>query len=343
MGIGNRVHRQARHWRHPPLITPHGDRKPTTAAGNTGPGRRSLPLMGIGNATRRAASALAISRLITPHGDRKPSPTPGAPTTNPAHSLPLMGIGNSGPTAAKTRGWTCSLPLMGIGNKNTDAGGRSSVFAHYPSWGSETAESHGARRGRRVPHYPSWGSETQGHAAAALLRIALITPHGDRKPAADQTRVVRIDGSLPLMGIGNAHNPLTWCPAVSAHYPSWGSETPAPTVAGALPVVAHYPSWGSETLLPRAASPSTRSPHYPSWGSETLPMFRELERNPHLITPHGDRKQSSESPRSPSSRPLITPHGDRKLDMPVSGSRRCTNSLPLMGIGNPRIHRRSDR
>ena len=129
------------------LITPHGDRKPCE------PRRRSRSACrshypSWGSETRLARlDAARPSLLITPHGDRKrcdPLACGRDAAARPRCSLPLMGIGNlRQDRAASSRCVRASLPLMGIGN---------------PAISYQVA------------------------AREQQIQLALITPHGDRKP-----------------------------------------------------------------------------------------------------------------------------------------------------------------
>ena len=57
---------------------------------------------------------------------------------------------------------------------------------------------------------------------------ALITPHGDWKRAWRQPNSInQVNGSLPLMGIGNFDASPGVKPILPTHYPSWGLETHA--------------------------------------------------------------------------------------------------------------------
>ena len=267
--------------------------------------------MGIGNQLEVAGRIASRRILITPHGDRKQLYLVRE-LPRPLFSLPLMGIGNpsrswctpgatithypswGSETSAGLFGWTgpsTSLPLMGIGNPVASNAGVSISGAHYPSWGSETA--------------------------VAVVRtekpFALITPHGDRKLRESQRRRSVLLDSLPLMGIGNSRTSGTLARAASAHYPSWGSETPGRSARPRSSSRLITPHGDRKPGATRPRPPCRTPPHYPSWGSETHPQ-RALNAAWRLT-----------------SLPLMgignhgTPH--------VHGLRPA--SLPLMGIGNP--------
>ena len=158
-------------------LPPHGDRKPLRCAADRCVRAPHYPSWGSETAGEPVVGRAHLG-LITPHGDRK-RPATGSTTSRPE--------------------------------------------PHYPSWGSETTDS--VRQARFAgAHYPSWGSETSvwrqtrawklnslplmgiGNAPARQSssdREALITPHGDRKPAGKASFTV----------------------AQRSHYPSWGSET----------------------------------------------------------------------------------------------------------------------
>ena len=285
-----------------PLITPQGDRKQPTAvvASSSMSHSTSLPLMGIGNIRRPAGHSGRWShrgQLITPHGDRKPcrrTVRRGLPAAShyPSWGSETAGsaVGGAGAAAAhypswgsetmygrsSTHGTTPSLPLIGIGNCGS-----------------------ARRTGRpRSPHYPSWGSETPAplpftHRSAVSLplmwignyarpchhhecdRRALITPHGDRKPAVAplhrlrcrsgthypswgsetchhtlmrQSCSPRVTISLPLMGIGNCCTRSSMLLPLRLITPHGDRKPPAGADRLSAPVhQAHYPSWGSET------------------------------------------------------------------------------------------------
>ena len=163
--------------------------------------------MGIGNGGHRFFGHGYHLELITPHGDRERGSRPPARVRAVTH-YPSWGSGTSGGTGQSDGnvahypswgsgtgfGFGChqfvhliSLPLMGIGNlKNTDY--------------EEDAT---------TAHYPSWGSGTRICLAYGETNFQLITPHGDREPAA------WAPGMTPLTG---------------PHYPSWGSGTAVPGV-----------------------------------------------------------------------------------------------------------------
>ena len=117
--------------------------------------------------------------------------------------------------------------------------------------------------------------------------------------------------SLPLMGIGNGRTSPGRRAPDSAHYPSWGLETPTPTtlsvaVAFSLPLM----GIGNGTLL------------------------RHGVQRPVLITPHGDWKLGrtfmAGSPQM-YSLPLMGIGNKKEL---AALAITLSVSLPLMGIGN---------
>ena len=162
--------------------------------------------------------------------------------------------------------------------------------------------------------------------------------------------------SLPLMGIRNQTLAVQGAILQSqAHYPSWGSGTPAPPWRCGLPRSAHYPSWGSGTIM----SASTIRPIFSS-----LPLMgirnpddhrgRPVGRDRSLplmgIRNHaggdhaGDRDPShypswgsgtwAAAPTAEDTPELTTPHGDQEQEAPPGRHRRPGRSLPLMGIRN---------
>ena len=143
------------------LITPHGDRKLTSAARSDSVAHFSLPLMGIGNLRGAEVDRAGAGHLITPHGDRKLDLLVRQPPT----ALMLItphGDRKRAATASANRFHADSLPLMGIGN---------------------AARALGLREVPVHAHYPSWGSETKTNSLCKEKYDELITPHGDRKPA----------------------------------------------------------------------------------------------------------------------------------------------------------------
>ena len=169
-----------------------------------------------------------------------------------------------------------SLPLMGIGNRPPVPERYAGPSAHYPSWGSETGQvSHG---GTRLPE--------------------LITPHGDRKQHPEAPIILDSEGSLPLMGIGNAGLDC------QRHQPCAGLITPH----------------GDRKPTDRSRKDLPASTSLPLMGIGNCPgNIRELAERK-LITPHGDRKPAAEHRHLHGERPLITPHGDRKPGSFRSGS-----------------------
>ena len=97
-----------------PLITPHGDRKPTRAPACGVSPWSSLPLMGIGN--------LPSKNILSGN----------------AHSLPLMGIGNTMRPGATSTATTTHYPSWGSETARLRLLKCRPTYSHYPSWGSET-------------------------------------------------------------------------------------------------------------------------------------------------------------------------------------------------------------
>ena len=247
MGIGNGCQPAGPGSLQAHLITPHGDRERS----GEGDVAVACPLLITPHGDREPAAQFRPGApqgdLITPHGDREPGHSSSPASGRSESSLPLMGIGNApalDPTSRRARlitphgdrepagaafpsdGLSTSLPLMGIGNVQRQTQSTSALAPHYPSWGSGTGER--ARSGR--------------HA-----RSALITPHGDREPAARYPSHSVYAISLPLMGIGNGTASAANTTPTSAHYPSWGSGTADARCAYARLHRSHYPSWGSGT------------------------------------------------------------------------------------------------
>ena len=116
-----------------------------------------------------------------------------------------MGIGNAASGSRGTAGMAGSLPLMGIGNLEFSV----HVIDHI----RHLITPHGDRKRQR-------------QQADSLQSMGLITPHGDRKPLISATQFhIRIQTSLPLMGIGNEKQGFAKDRSYPTHYPSWGSET----------------------------------------------------------------------------------------------------------------------
>ena len=275
MGIGNLQRLDARRAEHPAiLITPHGDRKLRGYCSGKGWCQGSLPLMGIGNPARQPCVVRQChSPLITPHGDRKLQTTARRLTGRPEHLITPHGDRKPATRMADSTNVRISLPLMGIGNTTPRSYGR---------W-------------RRSPHYPSWGSETRDGVGSIIRRYALITPHGDRKPAGGLQGAAVALTSLPLMGIGNMLGAPT------------SSSSPAPSL----------PLMGIGNARSCACSSEMSRRSLPLMGIGNPVDHRHvIERRAFdLITPHGDRKPDDGAHRR--HRPgclsqLITPHGDRK-------------------------------
>ena len=139
------------------------------------------------------------------------------------------------------------------------------------------------------------------------------------------------------MGIGNPRRPgASGRSAGRPHYPSWGSETSAPTPPRRSPrsdmLITPHGDRKQRMRAPRFAGATARESHYPSWGSETIPgrgARRAWLCIRHLITPHGDRKPARRLDRSRRGRDLadlITPHGDRKR--PAESERSHPHDAP---------------
>ena len=193
----------------PPLITPHGDRKPVPAAFTfatcpaliTPHGDRKLP----------AGQSIPVDALllITPHGDRKPAIT-ARDGLVARTSLPSWGSETSARSSADTTKGpgeviALSLPLMGIGNPSRSAQSAvASCAPHYPSWGSETAAlpvKSGRSVGDSLP-LMGIGNVQDLHHPYKLSRHSLpLMGIGNRSASASAT--ARVSSSLPLMGIGN--------------------------------------------------------------------------------------------------------------------------------------------
>ncbi len=295
----------------------------------------SLPLMGIGN-PEFELGAKGYTNLITPHGDRELACTSICECRRRWCSLPLMGIGNRKEPRVMTPSLH-SLPLMGIGNGGRGPGGGGVVRLITPHGDRELAV--GVGRLRRL--------------ISSLPLMGIGNPHLVSLPSAEQHH------SLPLMGIGNCSwNGLRegW---FSSHYPSWGSGThrfvrgegddqdslplmgignpippdiPPPRPPGLITPHgdrelgakghpewarrAHYPSWGSGTCGRLSTGRATGHGSLPLMGIGNLGDARVYSRQAELITPHGDREPGR--------------HNVRDLDT-------LDHSLPLMGIGNPRV------
>ena len=209
---------------------------------------------------------------------------------------------------------------MGIGNSARRPGSALiCATTHYPSWGSETVRRPAAAPAAPAPHYPSWGSETDRLDRGTRGAPALITPHGDRKPA-------------------GAGRPIR-CRHL-AHYPSWGSETHTVqagvlrSIALSLPLMGIGNGEAARVLLaPDILSlPLMGIGNGSEWHSKLDP-----KRLYDLITPHGDRKpRRTSQPRPRSSRPHYPSWGSETGRRPRDDRGRRPRSLPLMGIGNPR-------
>ena len=351
MGIGNR-HQGTVLAARLGLITPHGDRKLAANFARRRSGQSSLPLMGIGNSNERGTTDKFTGLAHYPSwGSETVLDRDGQNVIG--NSLPLMGIGNG-------------QVFQAVGRRNvliTPHGDRKPAprrircatrRTHYPSWGSETTWQPPSAHTEATSHYPSWGSET-GRAkrisrtrwsSLPLMGIGnkvthhgaepgfiLITPHGDRKPAATASTQVSPSTSLPLMGIGNGRESARNISDRDASLPLMGIGNAARIASAAVRIGAHYPSWGSETSYgarcPRTISSSLplmgigngrtggkRMPavatHYPSWGSETG-RYRVRRVNCNCSLPLMGIGNAT------SSRP------SRSI---------CNVSLPLMGIGN---------
>ena len=169
----------------------------------------SLPLMGIENARLATGGWKGSTVLITPHGDRKRY---------------LVYDRLAGPPRY-------SLPLMGIENFLTDGREGPRNRAHYPSWGSKTGDrvrisaetenslplmgidpppcAHVDSRHPKLitPHGDRKPAACPGPRSDPIR--PLITPHGDRKPSSVASNSAARPISLPLMGIENACSPAT--------------------------------------------------------------------------------------------------------------------------------------
>ena len=183
-------------------------------------------------------------------------------------------------------------------------------------------------------HHPSWGLETLRGDAEAL-------------PFAE--------GSLPLMGIGNATGVRTTSSSPRTHYPSWGLETSVHPFDVRRNCLSHYPSWGLETSGKATKTTRRWRTHYPSWGLETS-WFDGLSPRGHSSLPlmgiGNDQYGAPLGPLTYDSLPLmgignladrppavqvqilITPHGDWKRQARSQARATLAASLPLMGIGN---------
>ena len=227
MGIGNHDLSQRWSFADAMLITPHGDRKPSTRGavpsagapshypswgsetarppGALGAPVDSLPLMGIGNGvpslvpSPNSGSSLPLMGIGN-WAFSQPCCRPPTP------SLPLMGIGNSAYALLESDQVTCSLPLMGIGNVQVPKGDRITVSLLITPHGDRKRGKYaGVAQWRALDsHYPSWGSETRVRCDCyRCVPHVLITPHGDRKPSSASHASISAACSLPLMGIGN--------------------------------------------------------------------------------------------------------------------------------------------
>ena len=181
-----------------PLITPHGDWKPSRRRGPRTTRTSHYPSWGL--ETPHAPGSPSRSRhLITPHGDWKllssgvvsdpyinlitPHGDWKLPPALPHHidargSLPLMGIGNQQQTVPQMPHNGASLPLMGIGNYHRHSRTTLTQEAHYPSWGLETRSPPGVACAA-VFSLPLMGIGN-GHTVVVGMRpFSLITPHAE--------------------------------------------------------------------------------------------------------------------------------------------------------------------
>ncbi len=224
----------------------------------------SLPLMGIGNLFHPHANVRVIGlitphgdwkpcnerhdtgarlQLITPHGDWKPTLYVLFAGVSPC-SLPLMGIGNDA-RLRRHSGRSGSLPLMGIGNI---------YFPAHP-WPFN------------VVSLPLMGIGNHEHHDPPDPGHHLITPHGDWKRPRQRLR------SVELVVLITPHG--DWKRKRSPHAPGASS--------------AHYPSWGLETPLSRLRRVREMN-SLPLMGIGNLMKSIPYRHNQLLITPHGDWK-----------------------------------------------------
>ena len=177
--IAGRDHHTAR------LITPHGDWKRGGAVGYRGLDRAHYPSWG-----------LETSRRGLPRCPPRPSHYPswgletvGTPGDGEAGDTLITPHGDWKPQVdtAALPAVADSLPLMGIGNSGPAPRRRSQTRPSLPLMGIGN-------------WWPGRSMRPPGHPA-------LITPHGDWKPAAPVASVRAQVSSLPLMGIGNAGHP----------------------------------------------------------------------------------------------------------------------------------------
>ena len=203
--------------------------------------------------------------------------------------------------------------------------------------GIENRSSHGEEPRDLRAHYPSWGSKTAGGAEHREVAEGLITPHGDRKPAAPaRPQQQQIVSSLPLMGIEN-HGVVTITgTGTGGSLPLMGIENRPCSTPSTQTSRSSLPLMGIENRPPDIATPAASSGLITPHGDrKRLIQIAVICRTLSLITPHGDRKpghgaggrqwnrrrshypswgSKTRRPADPGrvDPPLITPHGDRK-------------------------------
>ena len=252
-----------------PLITPHGDRKRSSArAPGTCSARSHYPSWG--SKTSRCTAA-ASSPCITPHG---------------ATHYPSWGS----KTTALQPGTERAPRPTPHGDLITPHGDRKPLIS---------TEVHGHRH---RTHYPSWGSKTLASASAAHeAATKLITPHGDRKREGGSHA---FRGSEHVSA--STHYP-SWgskSPVGEVEHRRAGDDVSLPLmgIEKQRRVVDPPPPANLQPLLitPHGDRKHARTPGRPANGRVSLPLMGIENRSAppehvpelllRLITPHGDRK-----------------------------------------------------
>ena len=297
-------------------------------------------------------------------------------------SLPLMGIENPGQATREASSSPISLPLMGIENIESSDSLAACSASHYPSWGSKTTVLGAVHVDYQLDSLPLMGIENmyrrgipRGCTRSISLPLMgienerirlrqvrqpglLITPHGDRKPAAarpcrhSQYRLITPHGDRKPRTASGSRCTGT----IGLITPHGDRKRPHEGILHVQAADLITPHGDRKRRYAPLPAPQSSTTHYPSWGSKTRCTPSTRLRGISLPLMGIENRDARGGLRS--RRPAHYPSWGSKtggalnglpmaewISLPLMGienspprwllSQTITSSLPLMGIENP--------
>ena len=124
----------------------------------------------------------------------------------------------------------------------------------------------------------------------------LLTPHGEREPAASRRATTTCWSPNPSWGTGTRPRSIKTGPRLMTPNPSWGTGTAPSTSSPARCRASPNPSWGTGTPSWAAEPPAWPPSPNPSWGTGTVVLEHSRVRAAGLLTPHGERERPVRRP-----------------------------------------------